>query len=132
MKSSRFRFLLAVPIAVLLSCGSNDAKKAPVAEVTTKVAPPGKMLFMGNCAQCHALNADRTGPMLSGVLGRWGNDTTALVQFIKNSSAYIAKSEKDSYANKLYEKWYKTAMPAFTLPDEDIKQIIAYVNGGVE
>lgn len=125
----------ALLIAALAACtdatdknstpGKNDA-----VVVTESV---GKKLFMGNCMQCHALKADRTGPALDGVVARWNNDTTKLYSFIKNSQKVIAADGPDSYTGKLFDKWYKTTMPSFSgLSDEDIHQILDYINKGVE
>lgn len=131
----RFSSVIAMGSLLLLSACGNAPEKAEAPKVTpsANAAPPlGKQLFTGNCMQCHALNQDRIGPSLAGVLGRWNNDTARLVEYIKNSQAFIAKEGENSYIGKLYNKWYKTPMPAFTLPESDIKEIIRYVDKGVE
>ncbi len=120
---------------LLTACG--DHKDSRFADSNTKPQPApdswGKQQFVGNCLQCHALNKDRTGPMLAGVWGRWNNDTAKVVAFIKNSQQVIAQDGPKSYSGQLFEKWYKTTMPAFGgLSDSDIKQILNYANAGVE
>lgn len=85
----------------------------------------GQALFTGNCASCHAVHKDLTGPMLVGVEERWEKKEN-LRAWIKNSSAYLKLG--DPYATALYQKWNKTNMPAFTqLSDADIDAILAYV-----
>jgi mono/diheme cytochrome c family protein len=87
--------------------------------------PNGQALFSGNCASCHAVHKDLTGPALAGVEERWG-DKTKLHAWIHNSSAYLKTGDK--YANDLYAKFNKTNMPAFTqFSDADIDAILAYI-----
>ena len=116
---------------VLLSCGQNGQQGAAGDDNSKKDAPDGKALFANYCMQCHALNEDKVGPKLAGVLGRWNNDTTLVVDFVKNSESLI--NQNNPYAMKVYNAWGKAAMPAFTsLTDAHIKEIVKYVNGGVE
>ncbi|NRB82714.1 MAG: c-type cytochrome [Winogradskyella sp.] len=89
----------------------------------------GKALFNANCAACHKLDRDMTGPMLRNVEARLaeeeGLDRTWLNSWIRNSSGLIKSG--DAYANKVYNKWNKTAMTAFPqLSDQDISDILAY------
>ena len=131
------RNLAALLAATVMFAACGEQKKPETKEGSLPVATAGtdhgKILFQGNCQQCHAVNQDKTGPMLQGVLGRWGNDTAHLVAFVKNSQQVIAAEGDNSYAGKLYAKWYKTAMPANThLSDAEIKEIVTYVNKGVE
>ena len=133
MHNRTFQTLFIVTALLFMTaCGGESERTTNTAlPVTAEVPSQGKILFKGNCAQCHALNVDRTGPMLSGVLQRWGNDTGHLMAFIKNSQAVIAKDGDSSYAGKLFVKWYKTSMPAYTqLSDEEIKELITYINAG--
>lgn len=89
----------------------------------------GKNLFNANCAACHKLDKDMTGPMLRNVEMRLANeeglDREWLNAWIRNSSALIKSG--DAYANKVYNAWNKTAMTAFPqLSDQDISDILAY------
>lgn len=125
--------LIAILAAAVLfaACGSADTKPGKNDAVLTKVESPGQQLFVANCMQCHALKQDRTGPALAGVKARWNNDAH-LLEFVKNSQKVIAADGPNSYAGKLFDKWYKTSMPAFSLRDEDIKLILDYADKGEE
>jgi len=89
----------------------------------------GKTLFNQNCAACHALNRNMTGPALANVEQRLyedeGLDREWLYKWIRNSAGLIASG--DDYANRVYNEWNQVAMNAFpTLSDEDIDNILAY------
>jgi len=89
----------------------------------------GKALFNANCAACHKLDRDMTGPMLRNVEARLaeeqGLDRAWLNAWIRNSAGVIKSG--DAYANKVYNEWNKTAMTAFPqLSDQDISDILAY------
>ncbi len=85
----------------------------------------GQALFQANCASCHAVHKNLTGPALAGVEERWA-DKTKLHSWIKNSSAYLKTG--DPYAVALWEKYNRTNMPAFNqLSDADVDGILAYV-----
>lgn len=119
---------------MLAACGNEDnagANKKP--DAVLEVAPVGKKVYRNNCMQCHGLTQERTGPALAGVRARWHNDEAKLTDFIRNSQKVIAADGPDSYAGKLFDKWYKTSMPAFSsLSDDDIKQLLDYVDKGKE
>ncbi|MBC2843513.1 c-type cytochrome [Winogradskyella flava] len=88
----------------------------------------GKSLFNANCAACHKLDKDMTGPMLRNVearLAEEGLDREWINAWIRNSNALIKAG--DAYANKIYNEWNQTAMNAFPqLSDQDITNILAY------
>ncbi|NRA91551.1 MAG: c-type cytochrome [Psychroserpens sp.] len=89
----------------------------------------GKSLFNTNCAACHQLDRDMTGPMLRNVEARLydeqGLDREWLNKWIRNSAGLIKSG--DAYANQVYNAWNKTAMTAFPqLSDQDISDILAY------
>ena len=48
----------------------------------------GKALFQANCAACHAVNKQLTGPALAGVEDRWP-DKANLHAWIKNNQAFL-------------------------------------------
>ncbi len=84
----------------------------------------GKRLFYSNCASCHMVNKDMTGPALKGVESRWP-DRQKLFSFIRNSEAMIGN---DKYARELWLTWNQTAMPAHpNLTDTDIEYILVYI-----
>lgn len=88
----------------------------------------GKSLFNANCAACHKLDSDMTGPALRNVEARLadeGLDREWINAWIKNSSALIR--DGDAYANKIYAEWGNTNMNAFPqLSEQDITDILAY------
>lgn len=88
-------------------------------------AAKGKELFNANCAACHKLDANSTGPALRGVVDR--HPTEWLHKWIKNSSGLIKSG--DAAAVKLFNEWKKVPMNSFpNLSDEDIDNIIAYTS----
>ena len=91
----------------------------------TYAQPNGQALFSANCASCHAVHRDLTGPALAGVEERWG-DKKKLYAWIKNNQAFLKTGDK--YANELYLKYNKTQMNLFTgLSDGEIDAILAYI-----
>ncbi|MDR2221994.1 MAG: c-type cytochrome [Flavobacteriaceae bacterium] len=88
-------------------------------------AAKGKELFNSNCAACHKLDANSTGPALRGVIER--HDAAWLHKWIKSSSSLIKSG--DAAAVKLFNDWNKVVMNDFpSLSDEDIDNIIAYTS----
>ena len=66
-------------------------------------AQNGEQLFKQNCASCHAIDKDITGPALGGVLnsGPWAEDKKNLYEWIHNPPGFIAK---DKYTQDLKAK----------------------------
>jgi len=96
--------------------------------VTTAFAQPdGEKLFKTHCQRCHYESDKKlTGPGLKDVRTRWSSQDN-LVSWILNSGAYLATG--DAYATGLYEKFNKTAMPAFPqLTKDDAVAILDYVD----
>ncbi|NCT93257.1 MAG: c-type cytochrome [Chitinophagaceae bacterium] len=94
--------------------------------VNTVSAQDGKTLFNTNCASCHQVHKNSTGPALAGVEDRWP-DKAKLHAWIRNSAAFLKTGDK--YANDLYNQYNKTAMNLFpNLKDEEIDAIIKYIN----
>ncbi|MBC7650501.1 MAG: c-type cytochrome [Deinococcales bacterium] len=88
-------------------------------------AQDGKALFSANCASCHAVNKQLTGPALAGVEERWPNKAN-LYAWIKNNQAFLKTG--DTYANNLYNQYNKSAMNLFTnLSDKEIGSILGYI-----
>ena len=88
-------------------------------------AQNGQALFSQNCASCHAVHKDLTGPALAGVEERWG-DKKKLHAWIHNNQAFLKTGDK--YANDLYIKYNKTSMNLFpNLTDGEIDAILAYI-----
>ncbi|MCC9042649.1 c-type cytochrome [Myroides sp. M-43] len=85
----------------------------------------GKELFNSNCAACHKLDGNSTGPALRGVVER--HDVAWLHKWIKSSSSLIKSG--DAAAVKLFNDWNKVVMNDFpALSDEDIDNILAYTS----
>ena len=85
----------------------------------------GKKLFLNNCAICHALHKNLTGPGLAGITSRV-TDKQVLFDWIRNNQKVLKSG--DPYFNSLYEAYCKIPMPAFPhLSDEDIQLILDYI-----
>lgn len=86
----------------------------------------GKALFQLNCASCHNVFKQITGPALMGTMNRWKNDTASLYHFIRNSGDLLASGH--CYSIYIFNQFNKQVMPGFpTLTDQDITDIFAYV-----
>lgn len=89
-------------------------------------AQNGEQLFKQNCASCHAIDKDISGPALGGVLNRgpWAEDKKNLYEWIHNPPGFMAK---DPYTAALKAK-YGVMMPGFPqLKENEIDAIIDYV-----
>ena len=87
-------------------------------------AQDGKALFNANCASCHKIDKDLTGPALQGVEDRWPSKDLLKV-WIKNWSAAVATG--DGYAAKMKD-WSPAAMNQFpNLSDADVDAILTYI-----
>ncbi|WP_246289668.1 c-type cytochrome [Hymenobacter terrestris] len=117
-----------------LSCGNDVIEMAPAAgspsinatnlsETQLASAVFGETLFKGNCAQCHGIVDVVVGPALAGVRKR--RPEKWLHAWVKNSSKLIASG--DEYALKIYEQYDKQQMPSYNLSNEEISQILDYV-----
>lgn len=122
-------FFLVVLLG-LISCaenkqpsGSNNTKNADATSDAKYQA--GRSLYITNCATCHNLRYELTGPALQNVEQRW-KDKALLYAFIRNSQAVIAK---DAYAKDLYNRYNKVEMTQFAwLKDEEIDQLLHYIS----
>ncbi|WP_153797619.1 c-type cytochrome [Foetidibacter luteolus] len=90
------------------------------------VAQDGKAIFSANCASCHALNRDLTGPALAGVedRGPWG-DRKKLYAWIHNPTGFMAT---DAYTADLKKKFNNNVMTPFPqLSEKEIDAILDYI-----
>ncbi len=88
-------------------------------------AQDGKTLFQTNCASCHAVTKQLTGPALMGVEDRWP-DKAKLHAWIRNNQAFLKTG--DAYANELFLKFNKSPMTVFaSFSDKDIDAILGYI-----
>jgi mono/diheme cytochrome c family protein len=85
----------------------------------------GEKVFKANCASCHKVNKDMTGPALQGAKARWDGKGD-IYAWIKNSQAYLKTGNE--YANNLYEQWNQSIMTPMALTDEDIDNVLFYVD----
>ena len=89
-------------------------------------AQNGEQLFKQNCASCHAIDKDVTGPALAGVAerGPWAEDKKNLYQWVHNPAGFMAKNP---YTQALKAK-YGVMMTGFPqLKENEIDAIIGYV-----
>lgn len=85
----------------------------------------GKELFNADCASCHQVYKESTGPPLHGSTER-APSIEWIYDWVHNSSDLIKSG--DDYANQIYEEYNQTAMTHFPdLSEEDIDDILAYV-----
>lgn len=87
------------------------------------LAADGAALFKANCASCHKIDKDFTGPALKG----WKDRVPAgdwIYKWIENPAA-----QNDPYATTLKAKWKPVVMTAFTnLKKDDVDAILKYVD----
>ncbi len=86
----------------------------------------GKALFQTNCASCHAVNKQVTGPALAGVQDRWPADGKELHAWIRNNNQVLQSGF--AYAVDLKKQYNNISMNLFpTFTDKDIDDILAYI-----
>jgi len=88
----------------------------------------GQSLFNANCASCHKVtNEVLAAPGLAGIADRWGASEELLVKWIQNPQG--AAESGDSYIKSLVARYVPTYgwMTAQAVSEEDIKNIMAYV-----
>jgi len=86
----------------------------------------GKALFSQNCASCHSMDKQLTGPALAGAADRWP-DEKMLHEWIKNNVKVIKSGYP--YAVEMFNKFEKKPMNVFegTLSDQQINAIVTYI-----
>lgn len=122
------RSILSIaPVLVFLlyldSCEPGVSSKYPSLATNSAAVSAGEQSFKLNCSVCHNFSRDSIGPQLRGLTEVISNDW--IKKFIKDPQQVI--SSGDERATQLYNK-YKIGMPPFGgLKDEDITDIIAYM-----
>lgn len=106
-------------------CGVTDVPK----QLSDKEGfAAGERLFKAQCAQCHNRNMvdDLTGPALNSIEKRWAAyPREDLYNWIRNSQQMIADGHPR--AVELWEKWQPTVMNNFSLTDEEIENLLVYI-----
>lgn len=89
----------------------------------------GQLLFRSQCASCHIIGKDATGPDLLNFEGRgpW-KDRQKLYKWMRDPEKFI---RKDAYAGKLQQAYGGAVMTAFPdLTDKEIDALAAFLNSG--
>lgn len=90
-------------------------------------AQDGASIFQQNCASCHSVNKDLTGPKLAGVESRgpW-SDRKQLVAWIHNPAKFM---QSDPYTQGLKQQYGGVLMTGFPqLSEQEIDAIVTYIN----
>ena len=87
------------------------------------VIAAGEATFKANCTQCHQVHKKVIGPALANISDR--QSVEWLIPWIKNSQKVIASG--DEYAVALYEEYNKTQMTAYPFSDEQVMELLAYI-----
>lgn len=113
-RSKIFKLSLIFVFTFSLSVFAQDAAK-------------GKALFNAQCAACHHLDRNMTGPALRGVVDKYDGDIDWLYKWIKNSAELIRSG--DARAVRVFNEWNQSPMTAFPqLSREDVEDILAYTS----
>ncbi|MCB9285431.1 MAG: c-type cytochrome [Lewinellaceae bacterium] len=115
----------ALFLCFFLATGIVSAQDAAPAVDLTE----GETLFKNNCAACHNKNMkdNLTGPALGGVQDRWADyPRKDLYSWVNNSQALINSGHPR--AVELWNQWKPTVMSNFNFSDQQIENILAYVN----
>lgn len=91
---------------------------------SANAAPDGKALFQANCASCHNVWKDATGPKLRGISER-APSKEWIYSWVKNSSNLVKSGDK--YALEIFGKWKTVMTPFPSLSNEDIDAIVTYI-----
>jgi mono/diheme cytochrome c family protein len=84
----------------------------------------GEQIFQSNCSACHSIGGGRlVGPDLVGVNERRSQEW--LEQFIKSPQSVINSGDAEAVA--LLEEYSGMLMPEFPLSDEQISQVLNYI-----
>lgn len=88
-------------------------------------ARPGEDLFLTRCTVCHSIGeGHKTGPDLLNVVQN--RDRAWLTRWLKEPDAMLR--EKDALATTLYEQYNSVPMPNLRLSDQDVHDLIQYMD----
>jgi protein SCO1/2 len=86
---------------------------------------PGEDMFQTRCMACHTIgHGDKSGPDLLNVVNNRERDW--LARWIKEPDVML--KEKDPLATALYERYNKVMMPNLWLSDEEVSDLIDYID----
>jgi len=115
-------------VLYISSCHSTDASNKNPASSDSLAIASGAESFNLNCSGCHNFSQSGIGPSLAGLATKVPRDW--IERFIKDPQKMI--SSHDERAERLY-KQYKSIMPSFAgLKEDEIKNIIAFINNHKE
>jgi len=84
----------------------------------------GEQLFQAKCAACHTIGGGRlVGPDLAGVTDK--RTPAWLENFVQSSQSLVTSGDADAVA--LFEEFSGIVMPDFPLPEDQITQILGYI-----
>lgn len=85
----------------------------------------GEKLFKANCSSCHTIGKGLlVGPDLKAVTNKYPEDW--LIKWIRSSQTLVKSG--DPNAVKIFERYNKSIMPDNSLSDEQIKNILSYID----
>lgn len=93
-------------------------------------AAKGKELFKANCASCHKVDKESTGPMLQGAKQRWADagEADLIYDWVRDNGA-LRNSGKSKRALEVFAAYNESAMTPFpTLSNEEIDNIFYYAD----
>ena len=122
------RLILITILFLVAGCAGNDKKKL-TENIVGSTTISGETLFKNNCASCHKVDKDFTGPALQGSLQRWGGDKKAMYAFIRNPAKAVVEN---AYAKQLFEKWNKTLMVTANLSEAELDAIMNYCEAPIQ
>jgi len=79
-------------------------------------------LFQQNCKACHRINTILVGPALNGVVKRRGEKWFS--EWVKNPMMFV---ETNPEAKKVFEKYGEIIHPSFNFSDDQIVELIDYI-----
>lgn len=112
-----------------------EAKMNKPSSCVCACPPNGELLFLANCASCHGLERDLTGPALADTEEHWAAFPRAeLYAYIRNSQGLMADNtaKSQAYTNELYQKWGSVMTPFPNLSDREIEAILSFTKQGVK
>lgn len=128
--------MFAVVIAVVIKPADKETVNSEAEEKTVHYQPAspgmdaskGKALFKANCASCHKIDKESTGPMLQGARQRWIDvgEGDLIYAFIRDNQA-LRDLDFSVRAKEIFSAYNGAAMNAFpSLTNEDIDNILFY------